>query len=127
MVHFLLKYLETFRDIGVLLCGGREIKYLETFRDIGAVLCGVGGDIKYHETFRDIGSERKEGVAWGGSQNVPRSVSCNFNAYIGTPISNFSLVRVYDFVPVTFPSTVYLEKSRDIWYSCRGRKKFPGL
>ena len=41
MVHFLLKYLETFRDIGVLLCGGREIKYLETFRDIGAVLCGV--------------------------------------------------------------------------------------
>ena len=42
MVHFLLKYLETFRDIGVLLCGGREIKYLETFRDIGAVLCGVG-------------------------------------------------------------------------------------
>ena len=40
MVHFLIKYLETFRDIGTVLCeGGGGIKYLEKFRDIGAVLC----------------------------------------------------------------------------------------
>ena len=44
VVHFLLKYLETFRDIFAVLCGGGgEIKYLETFRDIGDVLCGGGG------------------------------------------------------------------------------------
>ena len=120
---------------------GREIKYLETFRDIGAVLCGGGGEIKsvlaivskkgslvvsvpacgssgpssnltgsinfissikYLEMFRDIRSERREGVAWGVSRNVPRSVSCSFNAYIGTPISNCSYV--YSFLAVTFPS-----------------------
>ena len=61
-----------------------------------------GGGIKYHETFRDIRSERREGGAWGVSRNVPRSVSCSFNAYIGTPISNVSLV--YDFLAVTFHS-----------------------
>ena len=58
--------------------------------------------IKYLETFRDIRSERREGVAWGVSRNVPRSVSCSFNAYIGTPISNCSYV--YSFLAVTFPS-----------------------
>ena len=42
MVHFLLKYLETFRDIGALLCEGGGIKYLETFRDICAVVWGGG-------------------------------------------------------------------------------------
>ena len=42
------------------------------------------------------------GVALGGSRNVPRSVSCSFNAYIGTPISNCSYV--YSFLAVTFPS-----------------------
>ena len=58
--------------------------------------------IKYLEMFRDIRSERREGVAWGVSRNVPRSVSCSFNAYIGTPISNCSYV--YSFLAVTFPS-----------------------
>ena len=44
VVHFLLKYLETFQDIGTVLCGGGgEIRYLETIRDIGAVLWGGGG------------------------------------------------------------------------------------
>ena len=54
-----------------------------------------------HETFRDIRTAWR-GVAWGGSRNVSRSVSCSFNAYIGTPISNVSLV--YDFLAVTFHS-----------------------
>ena len=58
--------------------------------------------IKYLEMFRDIRSERREGGAWGVSRNVPRSVSCSFNAYIGTPISNCSYV--YSFLAVTFPS-----------------------
>ena len=54
-----------------------------------------------HETFRDIGAAWR-GIACGGPRNVPRSVSCSFNACIGTPILNVSLV--YDFLAVTFHS-----------------------
>ena len=54
-----------------------------------------------HETFWDIRAAWR-GVACGGPRNVPRSVSCSFNACIGTPISNVSLV--YDFLAVTFHS-----------------------
>ena len=61
-----------------------------------------GGESSITKRSEIYAASEGRGVAWGVSRNVPRSVSCSFNAYIGTPISNCSYV--YSFLAVTFPS-----------------------